>query len=236
MPDTAQFRKSSAPLDGATRPERGLIVVADNDLTGRSERGLLGLSAATVLTSLVLSASQPQHLWAWLLAGLFLPVAALWLRSSKALALAPSNLRVSLNQTLIGVGVLILLPLLMRLGEGLGVVDVTSVRRVVGVLLGAALMVLGSYLPGWLFPLLRQHLDSLRLARQHDARQHVDAASVDRLLRFVGAGLMFAGALYGLAWMFAPLAVANLWASASFGAVALFVGCRFGLLVNQRHR
>jgi len=195
------------------------------------EGAVLALCVASVGCALILSLSQPEQLSAWLTAGSFLPLSVFVLRLIPGIANAPRALRLSLQRTLLGVGVLILLVLLMRLGEGLGVLQVGGVRRMVGVLLGAGLVLIGYFLPARLLPMFRQHL-----ARQDSVRQPIDAAVAGRLLRFVGTGLMIAGTFFGLTWLLAPLAIANLWASAMFAAVTLFVGCRFALLLNQRNR
>jgi len=238
--DTAQFeisRPAVGAVGRAKQPDRASSGAVDSARrSGHTENWLLVLCAANLACALVLSQSQPEHLWAWFASGLFLPLAVVALLLTPSLARAPKSLRLSLDRTMIGVGVLILLPLLMRLGEGLGLIDIAGVRRVIGVLLGGGFVLVGNYMPERILPLFRRYLLRQQLARKHPGRHHVDAASADRLLRFVGVGFMIAGGLYGFAWLLAPLAVANLWACALFGGVSLFVGCRFMLLVNQRNR
>jgi len=230
--DTAPFEISTPVV----RPSRSERRPADARRPEFTENLLLVLCVANLACALVLANQQPQHLWAWFASGLFLPLAVVGLLLTPTLARAPQSLRVSLDRTLIGVGVLILLPLLMRLSEGLGFIDIEGVRRLIGVLLGAFVVVLGIYLPDRVLPFFRRFLARQQLARQHRGRHHVDAASSEGLLGFAGAGLIIAGTLYGFAWLFAPLEVASLWASASFGGVGLFVSCRFIVLVNLRNR
>ncbi len=234
MSDTAQFENSTATAIVRANPADR--VKAATRLPVYTQGWLWVLCAANLSCALMLASDQPQHLWAWFVSGMFLPVAVLGLRLTQVFARAPKRLRLSLDRTLIGVGLLILLPLLMRLSEGLGAIDVAGVRRVVGVLLGGSFVVIANYFPERLLPQFRRYLACQRLGRQNAVRQHVDAASAERLLRFLSAGCMIAGALYGFAWVFAPLADANLWACTLSGAVTLFVGCRFVLLVNRRNR
>lgn|GEM_PF-3812035 len=229
MSDTAQFEISTAVVR-ASQPDRAQASAR------HAERWLWLLCATNLVCAAVLASAQPEQLWGWSIAGGFLPVALLCLRLTPTLARAPGRLRLSLDRTLIAVGVIILLPLLMRLGEGLGAIDISGVRRVVGVLLGGSLTVIANYLPERLLPQFRRYLARQHPRRQYPVRQHVDAASAERLLRFAGAGFMIAGALYGFAWLVAPIAEANFWACTLFGAMTLFVSCRFALLVNQRTR
>ena len=232
MSDTAQF-EISTDVVRASQTDRVQIA---RRLPVHTDRWLWVLCAVNLACAASLASDQPQHLWAWCVAGLFLPVAVLGLRLTKALARAPAPLRLSLDRTLIAAGVMISLPLLMRLSEGLGAMDVVGVRRVVGVLLGGSLIVAANYFPERLLPQFRRYLTRAHLGRQHPVRQHVDAASAERLLRFAGAGFMIAGALYGFAWLLAPPANAHVWAFTLFGATVLFVSCRFALLVNKRKR
>lgn len=202
MSDTTQF--DVAPVGSPSR---------------RRLDGLLALLCVSIVGAAVLLLLQePGRALIWLGAAMFLPCVVLLTRALPTLANCAPDLRQSLLRSLLGAGVLILVPLLLRLALGYGWLDIGGVQRSTGVLLGGGLMVAASYLPQKLLPFVRAHFD---------------LSVAGRLTRQIGGGLMLAGFGYAFIWLTAPLLQAQLWA-----AVILLVGLTLtGLrcLVSLKH-
>lgn len=105
----------------------------------------LCLLIAAVATLLYLQ--QPQRAVVWLGAALFLPALSIGVSQLPGIATCAPQLRRSLARTFLGAGLLILVPLLLRLAEGFGWLGIGSVREAMGVLLGGGLVVIAGYLP-----------------------------------------------------------------------------------------
>ena len=222
MSDTTQFEISRVhPTAARSAEAQAGFGWAGLNLPLALDRALGLVCVCVVVAALVLVMTQPQHVLVWFSAGSFLPLALLGLHRIPTLASAPHPIRRSLGFTLIGAGVLVLIALLLRLSEGLGILDIAGVRRLIGVMIGGGLIVFGRFLPFQLLSI---------------ARRWVETALAERLLSFVGSSVMLSGGLYGFLWLVAPLSVANLWASLALVGAALFIGCRCVLMVNHRNR
>lgn len=183
------------------------------------EVGLAALCLAIAASATLLYLQQPQLGVFWVGAALFLPALLLVVCQLPGIAACGPSHRTSLVRSFLGAGVLILVPLLLRLAEGLGWLDIGGVRRAVGVLLGGGLVLVGSYLPHRLQPF---------------ARQRFDVGLTGKLLRHSSAGVMIAGLGYGGVWLAAPLQYANLWASVILAIAAALTGLG-GLLLVKHH-
>jgi len=201
MSDTAQF---DVVHDGP--PKRGVL-----------DTCVLGLSALTLVTAVGLSLRQPEQLMAWLVAGLFLPCVLLVTRQVPALAQCPAELRRSLAQSFLGVGLLILVPLSLRLLESFGMFQTSGVQRTTGVLLGGALVVAGAYLPNRVLPAIHKRFAGL----------------APTLARTLGFGVLAAGLAFAVIWLAAPISEASLWAGIAVSAVLIVAGLRCALCVWQ---
>ena len=86
-----------------------------------------------------------------------------------------------------------------------------TARRVLGVLMGAVVMISANAVPKTLAPL---------------GAGRCDAATEQALRRFAGWSLALGGAAYALAWAVAPIAHANLLAASGLGAAVLVLVVR----------
>lgn len=86
-----------------------------------------------------------------------------------------------------------------------------SARRMMGVLLGAVVVVYANAVPKALTPLLRLHCDP---------------AAEQAMRRFTGWSLVLGGAAYAVAWVMAPLEYANVLSAGLLGAALLLVVVR----------
>jgi hypothetical protein len=100
-----------------------------------------------------------------------------------------------------------------------GVIGKELSLRLFGVMLGAFVLVYANAVPKVLPPVMRG-----------------DAAAEQDMRRFTGWSLALGGAAYMLAWIFAPLAQANLLAMIFLGGAHLIVIARCLLLRSRRSR
>lgn len=211
MSDTTQFDVVRSLDKSATR----------RLLPQSVELWLAVVCSAVVICAGALCILQPEYQVAWLMAALFLPAVLAALRLSRTLALAPQATRLSLARSLIGAGVLILAPLLLRLAEGAGLIDFIGTRRAVGMVIGLGMCVVGVYTPNRLAPF---------------AEQLFDSELGPKLARLVGASLTLGGVFYALVWLAAPLTMATLWSSLVLVVLTALVAFRCVLMVHQHQR
>ena len=169
------------------------------------------LSLATVLAGGAMCLLRPEQATAWLAAMLFLPLLSAALRTMPGLAACDADSSERLLRSVLAAGLLIFVPLLLRLVEALGVLEFSAARRSIGVTVGIGVLLAGGYFARRLLGLV-----SLR----------VGTAVAARILRFASWGVMAGGFGYALMWLAAPLDVANLWASSVLGAALLLVVAR----------
>lgn len=157
---------------------------------------------------------RPDRIELWIAAMAFLPLVLLGVRllcggaGSRA---SDQYVRSPLQRTICGAGVLVFIPLLLRLVEALGVVEFAAASRSIGVTLGVGVALAGGYL-------------ARKLVRLVSSR--VGPSTAASVLRFASLGIMAGGFAYAFLWLVAPLTVANLWASCALGAAALLVVAR----------
>ena len=171
------------------------------------------LSAGIALLAIAMCILRPEQLAAWMLTMLFVPIAAGGVR--KLTTRMPNRARRALLFTVFAAGLLIVVPLGLRVAETLGLLEYVAVRRGIGVLLGGALLIVGGYLP--------RHLDTLARARWGEL-------TGKGLVTMARWGLVVAGFGYAALWALAPLAQANLWASAFAGTALALTAVRCVLL------
>ncbi len=118
--------------------------------------------------------------------------------------------RAAISRALITAGVLLGVSLALallspaHLSEG-------SARRMLGVLLGAVVVIYANAVPKALSPLLQLRCDP---------------AAEQAMRRFTGWSLVLGGAAYAVAWVIAPLANANALSASLLGASLLLVVAR----------
>lgn len=167
------------------------------------------LALVIVLVGSAMCLVRPEQSAIWSAAMAFLPMVIFALRLLPVAADAEASTRIT--RSVLAAGLLILVPLTLRLVEALGVLDYTAASRAIGVTVGVGMLLAGGYFArGWL---------DLLSAR-------VGAAVAARVLHFVSWGVMAGGIGYALIWLAAPIDVANLWASAVLGAALLLVTAR----------
>lgn len=177
------------------------------------------LSLVIVLIASAMCLLRPEQSAIWMAAMAFLPLVNFTLRMLPVVVDDESNARIT--RAVLAAGLLILVPLTLRLVEALGVLDYSVTSRAIGVTIGVGLLLAGGYFArGWL------DLLSVRVGE-------VVAA---RVLHFVSWGVMAGGIGYALIWLAAPLDVANLWASAVLGAALLLVTARSFIALRLGNR
>jgi hypothetical protein len=93
-----------------------------------------------------------------------------------------------------------------------------TARRILGVLMGAVVVIYANAVPKTLSPLLQLRCDP---------------AVEQALRRFTGWSLVLGGAAYALAWAIAPLTYANILAAALLGTAVLLVVFRLALAIKR---
>ena len=169
------------------------------------------LSLAIVLAGGVMCLLRPEQAPAWWAAMVFLPLLVAALRIMPGLAACDADTSARLMRSVLAAGLLIFVPLLLRLVEALGVLEFAAVRRSIGVTVGIGVLLAGGYFARRALGLVGRR---------------VGMAVAGRILRFASWGVMAGGLGYALMWLAAPLDVANLWASSVLGAALLLVTAR----------
>jgi hypothetical protein len=96
-----------------------------------------------------------------------------------------------------------------------------TARRILGVLLGAVVVVYANAIPKALSPLVQMLCEP---------------ATEQALRRFTGWSLVLGGAAYAVAWAVAPLTYANVLATSLLGTALLLVVLRFARALPSRPR
>jgi len=188
-------------------------------LTPAMHTGLVAL--ANLFAGGAMSLLRPELLVAWLLVMAFVPVVMLGLRWLPGLAGCEAVVRRQLERCVIAAGVLIFIPVLLRLIEALDLIEFASASRSIGVMIGLSVLLAGGFLA-------RSMLAPFSV--------RVGAALAGRVLGIASWGSMAGGFAYAVLWLVAPLEVAGLWASCALGAALLLVIARSFITLQLGNR
>ncbi len=183
------------------------------------------LTAAVMLLVVILGAwmsyLEPEKALVWALGIFMLPAAwvALWLfkRVGVMTSMSQSD-EMRIRRALTGASLFIAATFGVILSETLHVIDDTTGERVMGVVLGAVLVVVGNYLPKALEP------------------QWCEPSKVQSLQRFAGWTFVLAGLTYALVWLIVPVDRADVIATPIVAAAAVLVAGRMVWLLATRKR
>lgn len=173
-------------------------------------RAALATMASTLLAGATLIWLQPERVWAWLSAMLFLPVAWALLRSFAA----KTSRHLSIHKAMTGAGLIFSVSMLALIAQDLAVFDAAPgelADRAWGLIMGSMLAVYANVIP-----------------------KQAAAPGRARVLRFCGWALVLGGLGYALIWLLAPIAVAKVLAMMALGAAVLAVLLRV-LVARHRH-
>ena len=178
-------------------------------------------SSAIALIGGTMCMLRPDQATAWLAAMVFLPLVICTLRRMPGLAACDAETSTRLLHSVLAAGLLIIVPLFLRLLEALDVLEFSAASRSIGATLGVGVLLAGGYF-------------SRRMLGPMSQRTGVTTAS--RVLRFASWGVMGGGLGYALTWLAAPIEVANLWATCVLGVALLLVAARSVFTLRSGNR
>ncbi len=209
-------------MNTTTQMPRVVLAAPAGKFLGLTVAGHTGLLViANLFGGGAMSLLRPELLLVWILVMAFVPVVMFGLRFLPGWSGLAAQVRLQLERSVLVAGVLIFIPVLLRLIEALGVVEFAAASRSIGVTIGLGILLTGGFLARGMLTALSSR---------------VGAACAARMLGFASWSIMAGGFGYALLWLVAPLQVAGLWASCALGAALLVVALRSFVALQLHNR